>query len=172
MESPGWSIYVVTVEDTDTNERNYSSKANATPNDESIVLLSSVDFESGFGDWVNITGGDSHDWTRNSGSTQSPQTRPDSGANGSTWYAYLETSTASNAGDTAILESPIINGFGRALTFYYHMFGADIIDTNDLPEFMGDWLLADCGLNLNGNCLINLFEFAELVENWVDNSFQ
>jgi hypothetical protein len=37
---------------------------------------------------------------------------------------------------------------------------------------MGYWLLEDCGLDLNGDCLINLYEFARFARNWLDDSFQ
>ncbi len=267
LSSPGFTdntvtnyttyYYVVTAVDTDTNESTYSVEENAMPNDGSIVQLSAADFESGFGDWVNISGEDSHDWTRNSGGTPSPNTGPDSGANSSTWYVYLECSSggASNAGDTAILESPLINGLGRVLTFYYHMYGSSIgtlnvdvydgtwheavwnlsgqqhtsnseeytqatvdltsytgsiqirfravaaggfqgdmaidsievtgspiepiygdlsgdgnVNADDLPLFMTYWLLNDCiDLDLNGDCLINLREFAEFANNWLND---
>lgn len=134
--------YVVTAEDTDMNESAYSAETDAMPNDGGIIQLSGVDFESGFGDWTNISGDDSHDWTRNSGSTPSPNTGPDSGANDSTWYVYLECSPgdggANTAGDTAILESPDLHGFSRTLTFYYHMYGIHI-GTLNVDVYDGTW---------------------------------
>jgi len=248
--------YVVTAVDEDDLESDYSNEVSAAPIDSDLIPLSGADFESGFGEWVNITGGDSHDWTRYSGGTTTPNTGPSGGANGSTWYVYLETSPggANTAGNTAILESPVIAGFGRVLTFYYHMHGTgtgtlavDVydgawhdgvwslsgeqhtssgqpytqafvdltgfsgplrvrfravaagdprgdmaideiavfgellygdmngdnrVDEDDLWEFVGYWLEDDCALDLNGNCLINLYEFAEFAENWLDGSFQ
>ena len=248
--------YVVTAVDFDLLESAFSNEVQTIPHDETFVQLSGADFESGFGEWVNITGGDSHDWTRYSGGTTTPNTGPSGGANGSTWYVYLETSPggANTAGNTAILESPVIAGFGRVLTFYYHMHGTgtgtlavDVydgawhdgvwslsgeqhtssgqpytqafvdltgfsgplrvrfravaagdprgdmaideiavlgellygdmngdnrVDEDDLWEFVGYWLEDDCGLDLNGNCLINLYEFAEFAKNWLDESDQ
>ena len=248
--------YVVVAVDEDTLESDYSNEVSAAPIDSDLIPLSGADFESGFGEWVNIIGGDSHDWTRYSGGTTTPNTGPSGGANGSTWYVYLETSPggANTAGNTAILESPVIAGFGRVLTFYYHMHGTgtgtlavDVydgawhdgvwslsgeqhtssgqpytqafvdltgfsgplrvrfravaagdprgdmaideiavlgellygdmngdnrVDEDDLWEFVGYWLEDDCALDLNGNCLINLYEFAEFAENWLDGSFQ
>ncbi len=248
--------YVVTAVDFDTLESGYSNEVEAMPNDETFVQLSGDDFESGLGDWVNITGEDSHDWTRDSGGTLTPNTGPDSGANGSTWYVYLETSpgAANLAGDTAIMESPVIAGYGRVLTFYYHMYGVEIgtlnvdiydgiwhtgvwnlsgqqqtagseeyaqaivnltgytgpiqirlravaaggprgdmaidnievtggllygdmnedriVDASDLSEFMGYWLQNDCSLDLDGDCVITLYEYAEFANNWIDDSLQ
>ena len=245
--------YVVTAVDFDTLESAYSHEVQAIPNDGTLVQLAGTDFESGWGDWTNITGEDSHDWTRHSGGTLTPNTGPSGGANGSTWYVYLETSPggASSAGNTAILESPVIGGFGRFLTFYYHMYGAEVgtlsvdvydgtwhtdvwnisgqqhtsnadkytwvavdltgysgpiqirlratavggprgdmavdnieilgrirygdmngnnyVDIDDLVDFVGCWLQADCGLDLNGDWLINLYEFQEFAGNWLAN---
>lgn len=98
--------------------------------------LTSADFECGFVEWVNVTG-DSHYWTRNSGPTDTNNTGPSGGANGSNWYVYLETSSedANTVGDTAYLESPEIDGSNRMLSFYYHMYGSDIgtlnVDVNN-----------------------------------------
>jgi hypothetical protein len=92
------------------------------------LVLSSSDFETGFGDWNNVTGDDSHNWTRDSGGTPSVGTGPATGADGSNYYLYLETSSGSAyaAGDTAILESCGINATNVHLGFQYHMYGADI----------------------------------------------
>ena len=101
-------------------------------------------FETGFGNWSNVSGGDSHDWTRDSGGTPSSSTGPSSGNSGSTWYAYLETSNsgggAFNAGDTAILEGPsIASGNNRSLTFFYHMYGSNIGTLNVDVQAGGVW---------------------------------
>jgi hypothetical protein len=103
-------------------------------------VLASEDFESGFGDWVNVSG-DTDDWLRDSGGTPSSSTGPSSGANGSTWYVYLETSSgyAYSAGDYAILEGPDIGGSDRTLTFYYHMYGADMGTLNVDVYSGGQW---------------------------------
>jgi hypothetical protein len=52
------------------------------------------------------------------------------------------------------------------------MNGDNTVNMNDLSEFVGCWLLDDCGLDLNGDCVINLYEFAEFANNWLDDSFQ
>jgi len=102
--------------------------------------LTSADFESGFVEWVNVTG-DTHYWTRNSGPTDTNCTGPSGGANGSNWYVYLETSAegANSLGDTACLEGPEIGGSNRILTFYYHMCGANIGTLNVDVNSGGSW---------------------------------
>jgi hypothetical protein len=245
--------YVVTAVDTDALESAFSEQVWATAFDGRAVVLSAADFESGFGEWVNITGDDSHNWTRNSGGTLTPYTGP-SGANGGTWYVYLETSPggANTAGNTAILEGPTISGYNRVLTFYYHMYGAatgtlnvdvfhggiwhngvwsrtgqqhtstsqaythaivtlaqysgririrlraaaiggptgdmaidnievsgrtlygdmngdNFVNESDLSAFADYWLQEDCGLDLDGDCRITLYEFIEFANNWLDD---
>ena len=86
-------------------------------------------FEAGWGIWQNDTvGNDTDNWYRNSEGTSSSNTGPHGGANGTEWYAYMETSDgfAYSAGDTAILEGPNIDGSNRSLSFYYHMYGWDM----------------------------------------------
>jgi glucuronoarabinoxylan endo-1,4-beta-xylanase len=138
--------YVVTAVDTNTNESGYSNEVQAMPNDGSLVQLCSADFETGFGDWINISGEDSHDWTRHTGGTPSPGTGPLSGAEGSSWYIYLETSAASGIGNMAILESPVLHGFARKLTFDYHMYGSTI-GTLHVDVFDGTWHQSVWSLN-------------------------
>jgi endo-1,4-beta-xylanase len=132
--------YVVTAVDFDILESAYSTEVQAIPHNETFVQLTGTDFESGFGDWVNVSGDDTHNWTRNSGGTLTPNTGPSGGANGSTWYVYLETSPggANVAGNTAILQSPVIHGFGRVLFFDYHMYGTDI-GTLNVDVYDGTW---------------------------------
>ncbi|WNO08437.1 PKD domain-containing protein [Teredinibacter sp. KSP-S5-2] len=93
------------------------------------VVLEEENFETGFGNWVNSNTGDNYDWTRDSNGTPSSSTGPLTGANNSSWYVYLETSSgqgAYNAGDNAILEGPSISGSNRTLSFDYHMVGSNI----------------------------------------------
>jgi hypothetical protein len=86
------------------------------------------DFESGMGNWVNVTGEDTHERRWDFNGTASRRTGPGSGANASIWYMYVETSKwhANDNGDTAILEGPEINGVDCLLSFYYHMYGSNI----------------------------------------------
>lgn len=102
---------------------NINVNDNSTP-----VLLSSNDFELLFGDWRNVGSGDAHDWTRDSNGTPSSGTGPATGANGSTYYVYLETSSGSayTVGNTAILEGPSISATDIHLKFQYHMYGSNI----------------------------------------------
>ncbi len=91
------------------------------------ALLYSDDFESGLGNWSNVSVGDNKQWTRDSAGTPSSGTGPKSGANGSIYYVYMETSSGSayTAGDTAILQGPNISGTGIQLSFHYHMYGGN-----------------------------------------------
>lgn len=52
---------------------------------------------------------------------------------------------------------------------YGDMNGDNIVNTRDLSEFFCCWLLEDCGLDLNGGCIINLYEFAGFANNWLDD---
>lgn len=68
---------------------------------------------------------------RRSGTTPSGGTGPNSGAEGSDYYIYLETSygSANQLNDTAILETgsqwgQLLNTSGL-MSFYYHMYGSD-----------------------------------------------
>jgi hypothetical protein len=70
-------------------------------------------------------------------------------------------------GDMAIDEIAVL---GELL--YGDMNGDNRVDEDDLWEFVGYWLEEDCALDLNGDCLINLYEFAAFAENWLDNSLQ
>lgn len=143
--------YVVTAVDKAGNESSYSIEVFATPSDASEPeVLESEDFENPTpGNWINVTGDDTNDWTRNSDGTPSSRTGPDSGANGTTWYMYVETSRgdAYNAGDTAILEGPEITGSDRRLSFYYHMYGSNMgtlsVDVYDGNSWTNDvWSLS------------------------------
>lgn len=107
-------------------------------------ILNKTDFETDFGEWINVSGVDSNDWSIGSGKTPSGSTGPSSGANGSSRYAYLETSTsaggADDPGDTAFLESPEFEfGYGRELSFYYHMYGDTMGSLNVDVYSGGSW---------------------------------
>ena len=107
-------------------------------------VLQSQSFELGLGDWVNVSSGDSHDWTRDSDGTLSSNTGPATGANGTDWYLYLETSSAGggaySTGNSAILEGPEIVA-AEQLTFAYHMYGADM-GTLHVDVYDGAWNLS------------------------------
>ncbi len=109
-----------------------------------VAIQYSDDMESGLGNWMNVSVGDNKEWTRDKAGTPSSNTGPSNGANGSSFYAYLETSSGSAyaLGDTAILEGPSINGANVHVAFNYHMFGSNIgslaIDVLENGEWVAD----------------------------------
>jgi hypothetical protein len=56
---------------------------------------------------------------------------------------------------------------GRLL--YGDMNGDNDVDIDDLTDFAGYWLQENCDMDLDGDCLMNLREFAAFAENWFDN---
>ena len=49
--------------------------------------------------------------------------------------------------------------------------GDGIVNTDDLSEFIAFWLVTDCNnveLDLNGDCIINFYEFSFLARNWLE----
>lgn len=109
----------------------------------SATVQYSDSMEVSFGNWSNVTTGDNKNWLRDSHGTPSYNTGPNTGSNGSTFYAYLETSSGSayNAGDSAILEGPSISGMNVRIAFDYHMFGStmgalaiDVLENNQWTE--------------------------------------
>ncbi|MTI21076.1 T9SS type A sorting domain-containing protein [Fulvivirga sp. RKSG066] len=82
-------------------------------------------FESGFGDWTNVSG-DDFNWTRRSGGTPSSNTGPSSASEGS-FYIYVESSSPNYSNKTTIIESPFFDLSGvssASFTFKYHMYGS------------------------------------------------
>ena len=138
-------IYTVTMRDSSNNTGTASEPANVTTLDEIIAVLESEDFEAGMGNWINV---DTYQWYRDSEGTPSNRTGPDSGANGSTWYMFMETSGgyASTAGNTAILEASVIDAINRELRFYYHMYGSNMgtlnVDIFDNKWNLGVWSIS------------------------------
>jgi hypothetical protein len=55
---------------------------------------------------------------------------------------------------------------------YGDMDGNTIVNADDFEDFIVYWLQDDCGLDLDGDGVIALYEFAEFARNWLDNSFQ
>jgi len=92
------------------------------------------------GCWSRTPDGSDYFWGTRSGTTNSTGTGPD-GANSSPNYIYTEGSNGLT-GDEAMFESPLIDLSSLtepALTFWYHMFGADIgtlsVDVNPGPGY-------------------------------------
>ncbi len=84
-------------------------------------------FETGNNCWSQETVTDDFNWTRDANGTTSSATGPSSGANGTTWYMYTETSSPITPGDTAIFYSPEIDLTALTtpqLNFWLHMYGA------------------------------------------------
>ncbi len=56
--------------------------------------------------------------------------------------------------------------------FYGDFTDSKMVDMNDLSEFVESWLEDDCGesveLDLNGDCIINFYEFSALADNWLE----
>lgn len=82
---------------------------------------------------IDLSSEGNEPWTRKSGTTPSGSTGPSGGANGSSWYYYMETSAghAYYAGDEAILQTGFIDanslgGGSTQLTYDYHMYGSNI----------------------------------------------
>ena len=87
------------------------------------TYLSNANFESGLGDWQQMSDDDIN-WTRLSGSTNSSSTGPSSAVQGS-YYVYLEASGYTNK--RGILRSPFyIIPQGYELRFNYHMYGTSM----------------------------------------------
>ncbi|WP_111979561.1 putative Ig domain-containing protein [Algibacillus agarilyticus] len=112
--------------------------------------ISIDDFESDLGNWTNVSSGDNKNWLRDNNGTPSSNTGPASGAESSNYYVYLETSSghAYTKGDTAILQSPLIEDGATELIFNYHMYGREIgtlaIDVLEGGSWINNiWSLAD-----------------------------
>lgn len=57
---------------------------------------------------------------------------------------------------------------GRAL--YGDMNEDNLVDADDLADFAAYWLQENCQLDLSGDCIINVYEFAEFARNWLNGS--
>jgi subtilisin family serine protease len=107
-------------------------------------------WETGFGDWVNVTGDDMN-WTRRSGSTPSSSTGPSSAHSGS-YYVYTEASSPNYPNKTAILEGPCFDlsgASGADMTFWYHMYGTAMGTLN--VEISDDCITWTVVWSLSGN---------------------
>jgi hypothetical protein len=79
-------------------------------------------------------------------------------------YYYVVTAV-----DTFSNESDYSN---KAFSGLYGDFtGNGIVEMNDLPDFLDFWLVDDCDepywLDLDGDCIVNFYEFSVLAENWL-----
>jgi len=88
--------------------------------------ISFEDFEVGFTTWVNTIGDDNNCWTRDSSGTPTLNTGPSTGAVGTTWYVYYESSNGCSpgTGQQAFLAGPTIDfdAFNNVeVIFWRHM---------------------------------------------------
>lgn len=86
-------------------------------------------FESGLGDWTQVTGADDEDWTREAGGTPSGNTGP-SGPNGGTWYMFTEASYGNDNKDFYLDSAcfDLSTATSATFSFYYHMYGSQMGD--------------------------------------------
>ena len=79
-------------------------------------------------------------------------------------YYYVVTAVDTNSNESGH-SNEVFSGL------YGDFSGNGIVEINDLPEFSGLWLVDDCnetdGVNLNGDCIVNFYEFSVLAENWL-----
>ncbi len=62
----------------------------------------------------------------------------------------------------------VIANFEADPWLYGDFTGDGTVDIEDLPLFMGYWMTEECGpVDIDGDCLIDLAEFAEFVRNWL-----
>ena len=55
---------------------------------------------------------------------------------------------------------------------YGDMNADNIVNEIDLSDFVVYWLETNCNWDLDGDCKISLYEFAQFAKNWLDESFQ
>ena len=81
-----------------------------------------------------------------------------------TTYYYVVTAVDTNSNESGY-SNEVFGGF------YGDFTGNGIVEINDLPDFSDLWLVDDCnetvGVNLDGNCIVNFYEFSVLAENWL-----
>jgi len=75
-------------------------------------------------------------------------------------------------GPTKYIMFDVVPDGGNVVLISYGDFtGNGIVDMNDFSVFRSYWLLDDCGetagVDLNGDCLVNFYEYAFLAENWL-----
>ncbi len=96
---------------------------------------------------------------------------------------YIEVLHKENTGDDNLAVAWEGPGIGQQVIYgaylspwwsglYGDFTGNDIVDMNDLPEFVESWLQDGCietaELDLNGDCIINFYEFSVLAQNWLE----
>ncbi len=83
-----------------------------------------------------------------------------------TTYYYVVTAVDTNSNESSD-SNEVFSGL------YGDFTGNGIVEMNDLPDFLDFWLVDDCdetyGLDLNGDCIVNFYEFSVLAQNWLEN---
>jgi hypothetical protein len=78
------------------------------------------------------------------------------------YYVVTAVDTTSNESDYS---SQVFSGL------YGDFTGNDIVELNDLAEFVMYWLLDNCtetaGVDLNDDCIVSFDEFAAFADNWL-----
>ena len=96
-------------------------------------------FESGTGDWSQVSG-DDFDWARRSGGTPSSGTGPSAASEG-TYYMYVESSNPNYPTKTTVLNGPcfdLTTASSATFDFDYHMYGASNMGSLDLEASTND----------------------------------
>ncbi|MDG1475608.1 MAG: BNR-repeat neuraminidase N-terminal domain-containing protein, partial [Vicingaceae bacterium] len=107
------------------------------------------DFEVASTEWDHAVGGDNFNWTRDQNGTNTANTGPSTGSNGSTWYMYIET-TGPSTGDYAYLLSDCFDFTTLAtpeIRFDYHMYNSpngslDLQISTDGTTWNSIWILS------------------------------
>lgn len=95
-------------------------------------------FESGFGQWVNVTY-DQFNWTRRSGAPPTPKTGPKNAYNGS-YYVYTESDDAQTGWEACLEATFDFSGIAKPeISFYYHMYGNQM-GTLHVDVYNGTWI--------------------------------
>ncbi|XP_061431582.1 zonadhesin-like isoform X1 [Lethenteron reissneri] len=77
------------------------------------------------------SGDDTGDWIRNSGATPNPNTGPPGDhTNGSSFYLYLDSASVGAGGGVRLLSPSINTNQNVCLSFWYHMFGDELMTLN------------------------------------------
>jgi hypothetical protein len=80
---------------------------------------------------------------------------------------FRAVATGGSTGDIAVDDISVV--CNRS----YGDFTADaVVDDSDLDIFCGEWLVENCndpdGLDLDGNCMLNFYEYSLMAENWLE----
>jgi fibronectin type 3 domain-containing protein len=174
--------YVVTAIDTSLNESVYSSEVSATaaagdtppaaptgltviPGEANVPLdwndSNEIDL-SGYNVYRSETSGNGY--SKLNGWLLSDSNYVDNITTHDTIYYYVVTAVDTNSKESDY-SSEVFAGL------YGDFTGNGLVEMNDLSNLPDFWLESDCGLtagiDLDGNCRVNFYEFSVLAENWL-----